>query len=80
MMDNVKTTESDLKIELEKDHESEASDVEKYMKLAAHADEEYPHRGYGAILRDIAKEEEIHKRHIKSILEDMSKRAGEENG
>lgn len=63
---------TDLKKMLEEDHESELSDHDKYMKLAELADEQYPCRGYGAILRDIAKEEEIHKRHIKAILEDIA--------
>ena len=75
-----KTSEQDLKKALEADHESEMSDHDKYMKLAEMADEQYPCRGYGAILRDIAKEEEIHKRHIKSILDDIDKWAGESNG
>ena len=73
-------TEVDLKAMLEEDHESEMSDHDKYMELAMIADEKYPCRGYGAILRDIAKEEEIHRKHIKAILEDMSKWAGEDNG
>lgn len=75
-----KTSEQDFKKALEVDHESEMSDHDKYMKLAEMADEQYPCRGYGAILRDIAKEEEIHKRHIKSILDDIDKWAGESNG
>ena len=70
----------ELKTALEKDHESEASDYEKYMALADKADEEFPDRGYGFILRDIAKEEEIHRRHIKDILDDINKWAGENNG
>ena len=57
--------------ELKKDLEDEGADNEKYMKLAAAADAKYPCRGYGAILRDIAKEEAIHHKHIKMILEDM---------
>lgn len=57
--------------ELKKDLEDEGADNEKYLKLAAAADMQYPCRGYGAILRDIAKEEAIHHKHIKMILEDM---------
>ena len=72
--------EMNLKDELIAAHEDEASDVEKYMKLAELADEKYPSRGYGSILRDIGKEESVHKKHIKLILEDMSKREGEEDG
>ena len=72
--------EMDLMTELQDAHEDEAQDVEKYMKLAELADEKYPSRGYGSILRDIGKEESVHKKHIKLILEDMSKWAGEEDG
>jgi rubrerythrin len=72
--------EMNLKDELIAAHEDEASDVEKYMKLAELADEKYPSRGYGSILRDIGKEESVHKKHIKLILEDMSKWEGEEDG
>lgn len=75
--DTVKHAEIDLKKELEMAHEDEESDVEKYMKLAAYADEHHPRCGYGQILRDIAKEESQHRKHIKMILEDMDKRAGE---
>lgn len=62
--------------ELKKDLESESSDNDKYMKLAAAADEKYPCRGYGAILRDIAREEKTHHKHIKMILEDMHVETG----
>lgn len=73
-------TAPNLKDELMKDHELEAGDHDKYLKLADHADEEYPDRGYGSILRDIAKEEEIHRKHIGAILDDISKLEGEHNG
>lgn len=73
-------TEINLKDELMKDHEAEMADNDKYMKLAAAADEMYLCRGYGSILRDIAREEEIHRKHIKAIIDDMSKWAGESNG
>ena len=63
--------EMDIVEELKKDLEDEGADNEKYLKLAAAADMQYPCRGYGAILRDIAKEEAIHHKHIKMILEDM---------
>ncbi len=63
--------EMDLASELAKDLEDEGSDHEKYMKLADAADEKYPCRGYGAILRDIAREEAVHHKHIKMILDDM---------
>lgn len=63
--------EINLAAELKKDLEDEENDNGKYMKLAMEADKKYPCRGYGAILRDIAKEEAIHHKHIKMILEDM---------
>lgn len=67
----VENEELNIVEELKKDLEDEGADNEKYMKLAAAADMKYPCRGYGAILRDIAKEEAIHHKHIKMILEDM---------
>ena len=67
--------EIDIAEELKKDYESEEADNGKYMKLAAAADKKYPCRGYGSILRAIAKEEESHRKHIKMILEDMHKMA-----
>lgn len=63
--------EIDIATELKKDYESEEADNDKYLKLAEAADKKYPCRGYGSILRDIAREEEIHRKHIKMILEDM---------
>lgn len=62
------------------DYEDEMSDNEKYLKLAEEADKMYPCRGYGAILRDIAREEEVHRKHLRLIVEDIKKWAGEENG
>lgn len=72
--------EIDLKEELMKDHEAETEDNDKYMKLAEEADRMYPCRGYGSILRDIAREEEIHRKHIKAIIDDISKWAGDTDG
>lgn len=65
------TGEINIAEELKKDLESEGADNEKYLKLAAAADMKYPCRGYGSILRDIAREEAVHHKHIKMILEDM---------
>lgn len=65
------TEEINITEELKKDLESEGADNEKYLKLAAAADMKYPCRGYGSILRDIAREEAVHHKHIKMILEDM---------
>ena len=74
---NMSESKIGIKDELLQDHEDESSDVEKYMKLASAADEQFPCRGYGAILRGIAKEESQHRKHIKMILDDMDKLAGE---
>lgn len=63
--------EIDVVAELKKDLEDEEADNGKYTKLAAAADMKYPCRGYGSILRDIAREEAVHHKHIKMILEDM---------
>ena len=49
----------------------ECNGVIEYNNLAKEAAEKYPHSGYGQIFRDIAKEENMHKNHIKSILIDM---------
>ena len=48
------------------------------MKLAEIADEKYPDRGYGAVLRAIGKEESQHKKYIKMILDDMCTHTGTE--
>lgn len=70
--------EIDIAAELKKDLEDEEADNNKYMKLAEAADMKYPCRGYGAILRDIAREEAVHHKHIKMILEDMHASAGDQ--
>lgn len=49
----------------------ECNGVIEYNSLAKEAAEKYPHSGYGQMFRDIAKEEHLHKNHIKSILIDM---------
>lgn len=49
----------------------ECNGVIEYNNLAKEAAEKYPHSGYSQIFRDIAKEENVHKNHIKSILIDM---------
>lgn len=70
----------DFKNDLLSSHDEESNDVEKYMKLAELADEIYPCRGYGSIIRDIGKEESVHKKHLKLILDDITKWEGEDNG
>ena len=80
MTDNtnkMENNEVDLKAELEKDLEGESSDVMKYMKLADVAEAKYPHCWYAAILRDIAKEEMTHNRHLKAILSDIHNKEAE---
>lgn len=49
----------------------ECNGVIEYNNLAKEAMDKYPHSGYSQIFRDIAKEENMHKNHIKSILIDM---------
>ena len=49
----------------------ECNGVIEYNNLAKEAAENFPNSGYGQIFRDIAKEENVHKNHIKSILIDM---------
>ena len=80
MTDVIETEEVNLKEELEKDLEDEASDYDKYMKLADLAAAKYPGCGYDAILRDIAHEEKTHHKHIKAILADMCKKRWSING
>ena len=41
------------------------------MVRAHEAESLYPNTGYAYILKGIAKEEGIHKNHLKSILQDM---------
>ena len=65
--------ESTLEDLIYEDLEAEESDNEKYMDLALQADCEYPDRGYGCIIRDIAKEEEQHRKHLSDILYDIKK-------
>lgn len=49
----------------------EQSDSEKYLAMAEKAMQEYPHTGYACILRDIAREETVHHRHLQTIISDM---------
>lgn len=73
-MEHTKVNKEDTLLDLlQEDVEAEESDNEKYLKLANHADQEYPDRGYGSILRDIAKEENIHHKHLIDIINDIHK-------
>lgn len=56
---------------LTEDVDDEDADYDKYTKLSEALNEKFPHRGYGAIIRDIAHEEMMHQHHIKCILKDM---------
>ena len=68
---------NDMLKRLEEALEDEAADVEKYTDMAATAAKEWPDAGYCAILRDIAKEEKVHHRHIQEIIDDMHQHAKE---
>ena len=56
---------------IKEDISDEEHDVEKYMDLAEYAEKYYPCHGFDGILRDIAKEERQHNRHLKEILESL---------
>ena len=49
----------------------ECNGVIEYTELAKEAAEKFPNSGYDQIFKDIAREENIHKNHIKSIMLDM---------
>ena len=49
----------------------ECNGVIEYNDLAKEAAEKFPNSGYDQIFKDIAREENVHKNHIKSILIDM---------
>ena len=49
----------------------ECNGVIEYNNLAKEAAEKFPNSGYDQIFKDIAREENVHKNHIKSILIDM---------
>lgn len=49
----------------------EENGVDEYNELAKELDTLCPDKGYGFILRNIAKEESIHKKLIKEIMDDM---------
>ena len=60
-----------LKDKLKTAVQDEKKGATDYTALAEEADTMYPDKGYGSILRDIAREEETHKEHIEAILKDM---------
>lgn len=61
-----------MREELIESIEDEKKDMDKYLSLAKMADEAYPDKGYGAVLRDIAREEGIHRQHLEEIVKDMT--------
>ena len=78
-MSDVTTTEgsweeekiTDLKEALVNQFLDECKGIEEYLELSEMAGHKYPNTPYAQILKDIAKEEHVHKNHIKAILKDM---------
>ena len=58
----------DIRKMVEESIQDETNDVEKYTKMSEALKEKYPCEGYWAILRDIAREEGVHKKHLDMIL------------
>lgn len=78
-MSDVTTTEdgweeektTDLKEVLVDQFLDECKGTKEYLELSKLAGHKYPDTPYAQILKDIAKEERVHKNHIKAILKDM---------
>lgn len=78
-MSDVTTTEdgweeektTDLKEVLVDQFLDECKGTKEYLELSEMAGHKYPNTPYAQILKDIAKEERVHKNHIKAILKDM---------
>lgn len=78
-MSDVTTTEggweeekvTDLKEALANQFLDECKGTEEYLELSEIAGHKYPNTPYAQILKDIAREERVHKNHIKAILKDM---------
>lgn len=64
-------TEKTLLEQIEEAMTEESADTKKYLDMAAVAQKSYPKKGYGSVLRDIAKEESVHHRHLQAILSDI---------
>ena len=62
---------TDLKEALVNQFLDECKGTEEYLELSEMASHKYPNTPYAQILKDIAKEEHVHKNHIKAILKDM---------
>ena len=61
----------DLKEALVNQFFDECKGTEEYLELSEVAGHKYPDTPYAQILKDIAREEHVHKNHIKAILKDM---------
>ena len=61
----------DLKQALIDQFFDECKGTQEYLALSTLSKEQYPNTPYAQILKDIAKEEHVHKNHIKAILKDM---------
>ena len=48
----------------------ECHGITEYCKMSKKAEQEYPGKAYAQILRDIAREERVHKNHLKDIMHD----------
>ena len=62
----------DLKEALVDQFADECEGVVDYLKLSEIAKEKSPNCPYVQILKDIAKEESVHRNHIKAILKDLN--------
>lgn len=61
----------DLKEKLTTAYKDEEKGAKEYQDLADLADQQFPYKGYGSILRRMSEEENIHRKHLKVILTDM---------
>ena len=62
---------TDLKEALVNQLLDECKGTKEYLELSEMAGHKYPNTPYAQILKDIAREERVHKNHIKAILKDM---------
>lgn len=62
---------TDLKEALVNQFLDECKGTKEYLELSEMAGHKYPNTPYAQILKDIAREERVHKNHIKAILKDM---------
>lgn len=62
---------TDLKEALANQFLDECKGTKEYLELSEMAGHKYPDTPYAQILKDIAREERVHKNHIRAILKDM---------